>query len=44
VHVEGAAALMGQLRAVKIASVLPNSLKGVLAEETQAAPSLACAL
>ena len=43
VHVEGAAALMGQLRRVKIASVLPNSLKGVLAEETPASSQLACA-
>ena len=32
VHVEGAAPLIGQLRNVKIAAVLPNSLRGVLAE------------
>jgi tRNA-2-methylthio-N6-dimethylallyladenosine synthase len=30
VHVDGAAALIGAIRNVKIASVLPNSLKGVL--------------
>jgi tRNA-2-methylthio-N6-dimethylallyladenosine synthase len=30
VHVDGAAALLGQLRQVKIAAVLPNSLKGEL--------------
>jgi tRNA-2-methylthio-N6-dimethylallyladenosine synthase len=30
VHVDGAAALIGAIRHVKIASVLPNSLKGVL--------------
>jgi tRNA-2-methylthio-N6-dimethylallyladenosine synthase len=30
VHVDGAASLVGALRDVKIASVLPNSLKGVL--------------
>jgi tRNA-2-methylthio-N6-dimethylallyladenosine synthase len=30
VHVDGAAALLGQMRKVKIAAVLPNSLKGEL--------------
>ena len=30
VHVEGAAPLIGALRDVKIAAVLPNSLRGVL--------------
>ena len=32
VHVDGAAPLIGEIRAVKIAAVLPNSLKGILAE------------
>ena len=32
VHVDGAASLIGEIRDVKIASVLPNSLKGVLAD------------
>jgi tRNA-2-methylthio-N6-dimethylallyladenosine synthase len=31
VHVGGAASLIGELREVRIAAVLPNSLKGVLA-------------
>ena len=32
VHVDGAAGLIGEIRSVRIAGVLPNSLKGVLAE------------
>jgi tRNA-2-methylthio-N6-dimethylallyladenosine synthase len=35
VHVDGAAALIGRMREVRIAAVLPNSLKGVFAEECQ---------
>jgi tRNA-2-methylthio-N6-dimethylallyladenosine synthase len=36
VHVNGAAHLIGQLRAVRIVEVLPNSLRGVLSETTGA--------
>jgi tRNA-2-methylthio-N6-dimethylallyladenosine synthase len=32
VHVDGAAPLIGELRSVKIIEVLPNSLRGVLAD------------
>ena len=32
VHVDGAAAMLGELREVKIAAVLPNSLKGVFVD------------
>ena len=32
VHVDGALPLIGQLREVRIAAALPNSLKGVLVE------------
>jgi tRNA-2-methylthio-N6-dimethylallyladenosine synthase len=32
VHVDGAAPLIGELRTVKIIEVLPNSLRGVLAD------------
>jgi len=34
VHVDGAARLMGEIHPVRIAAVLPNSLRGVLADET----------
>jgi tRNA-2-methylthio-N6-dimethylallyladenosine synthase len=34
VHVDGAAPLIGELRTVKIIEVLPNSLRGVLADAT----------
>ena len=34
VHVERAAPLIGALRNVKIIEVLPNSLRGVLAQQT----------
>ena len=44
VHVDGAASLIGQLREVKIAAVLPNSLKGVLAQEMHAPNEMALAL
>jgi tRNA-2-methylthio-N6-dimethylallyladenosine synthase len=37
VHVDGAAALIGAMRDVKIASVLPNSLRGVLLSATPVA-------
>jgi tRNA-2-methylthio-N6-dimethylallyladenosine synthase len=43
VHVNGAAHLIGQLRAVRIVEVLPNSLRGVLAESTGAAAQRATA-
>jgi tRNA-2-methylthio-N6-dimethylallyladenosine synthase len=36
VHVDGAAPLIGALRQVKIVEVLPNSLRGVLAQQTAA--------
>jgi tRNA-2-methylthio-N6-dimethylallyladenosine synthase len=37
VHVDGAAPLIGELRDVRIAAVLPNSLRGVLADASLAA-------
>jgi len=43
VHVRGAANLIGEIREVRIASVLPNSLRGVLAADVTAAPAMAIA-
>ncbi len=43
VHVAGAEKLIGEIREVRIASVLPNSLKGVLATDVSAAPIMAIA-
>ena len=42
VHVDGAASLIGELREVRIAAVLPNSLKGILVanESHRAQPAL----
>ncbi|HEY4264536.1 MAG TPA: tRNA (N6-isopentenyl adenosine(37)-C2)-methylthiotransferase MiaB [Micropepsaceae bacterium] len=39
VHVEGAHALMGEIRDVRVAQTLPNSLKGVLANAQHPVPS-----
>jgi tRNA-2-methylthio-N6-dimethylallyladenosine synthase len=44
VHVDGARDLIGEIRQVRIASVLPNSLKGVLASEAAVHETLAAAL
>ncbi len=41
VHVDGAAPLIGELRTVKIIEVLPNSLRGALADATHTAPKAA---
>ena len=43
VHVAGAEKLIGEIKDVQIASVLPNSLKGVLATDVPAAPAMAIA-
>jgi len=43
VHVEGAAHLIGKLREVRIAEALPNSLRGVLADNTDATAQRAIA-
>jgi tRNA-2-methylthio-N6-dimethylallyladenosine synthase len=40
VHVDGALPLIGELRAVRIAKVLPNSLKGVLLADGASAPEM----
>jgi hypothetical protein len=34
VHVDDAASLIGEIHPVRIAAVLPNSLRGALAEDT----------
>jgi tRNA-2-methylthio-N6-dimethylallyladenosine synthase len=39
VHVDGAHALMGQIREVRVAQILPNSLKGVFAQPLQMVPA-----
>jgi tRNA-2-methylthio-N6-dimethylallyladenosine synthase len=36
VHVDGASSLLGKIRQIRVAEVLPNSLKGVLADAPQA--------
>jgi tRNA-2-methylthio-N6-dimethylallyladenosine synthase len=41
VHVDGAAPLIGALRQVKIVEVLPNSLRGVLAQQMAAQQTVA---
>jgi tRNA-2-methylthio-N6-dimethylallyladenosine synthase len=40
VHVDGAARLIGSLRHVRVAEVLPNSLRGILAETRVEEPAL----
>jgi tRNA-2-methylthio-N6-dimethylallyladenosine synthase len=44
VHVDGAAGLIGQMRDVRIVAVLPNSLKGALAQQTRTPAERALAL
>jgi tRNA-2-methylthio-N6-dimethylallyladenosine synthase len=39
VHVDNAQALMGEIRDVRIAQILPNSLKGVLTEASEMVPA-----
>jgi tRNA-2-methylthio-N6-dimethylallyladenosine synthase len=39
VHVDGAEALMGEIREVRVAQILPNSLKGVFAQAPDMAPA-----
>jgi tRNA-2-methylthio-N6-dimethylallyladenosine synthase len=43
VHVDGAAALIGELHRVRIVEVLPNSLRGVIAPQAAATPQKAVA-
>jgi len=43
VHVDGAAPLTGRIRNVRIEAVLPNSLRGALADADEAAPQRAVA-
>jgi tRNA-2-methylthio-N6-dimethylallyladenosine synthase len=39
VHVDGAYSLMGEIRDVRVAQILPNSLKGVFAQTQQMVPA-----
>jgi tRNA-2-methylthio-N6-dimethylallyladenosine synthase len=39
VHVDGAHSLMGEIRDVRVAQILPNSLKGVFAQPLQMVPA-----
>jgi tRNA-2-methylthio-N6-dimethylallyladenosine synthase len=43
VHVDGALSLIGEIREVRVAAVLPNSLKGVFAQSAATAPQRALA-